>query len=326
MRLRFALMIAVLAAVFALALAVGDQRFTLGELAVALGDPGAGPAHVETILWTLRLPRATIALLVGAALAVAGTVSQAVMRNPLAEPGILGINSGAALAAVLVIVQLNSVSEAWLPWLTFAGACAMSAAIYALAWQQGTTSLRIILVGVGLSALAGAAATFISTVGDITATQRAMVWLAGSLQGSSWAKAEVLALWLVLPAALVWLHARELNLIAFGDEVAQGLGQQVHLVRGLMVLATAAISGAAVAAAGLIAFVGLAAPHIARRLIGHRHELLLPAAALCGAIMVLGADVAARRLMPPAQLPVGLMTGLLGAPFFAWLLWKKRDD
>lgn len=326
MILRFVLFVLVLTVIFVLALVLGDQKFSVEQIQTAMFTPGTGPAYIETILWELRLPRATLAVLVGAGLAIAGTVCQAIMRNPLAEPGILGINAGAALVAVLVIVHLPSVSETLLPWLTFAGACVMSAAIYALAWRQGTTSLRIILVGIGLSALAGAAASFISTFGDITSVQRAMIWLSGSLQDSRWAKVNVLALWLIAPVSLVWLSARELNLISFGDEIAQGLGQRVNLVRGLLVLAIATISGAAVAAAGLIAFVGLAAPHIARRLVGHRHEVLIPAAALCGAIMVLAADIIARRLMPPAQLPVGLMTGLLGAPIFAWLLWKKRND
>lgn len=325
MSVRIPLLILVLMALSILALVLGDQEFTLSQVKTALFHEGEGAAYIETILWNIRLPRTMLAILVGAALAVAGTVSQAVLRNPLAEPGILGINAGAALVAVLVIVQWNSVPESLLPWLTFAGACGMSAAIYALSWRQGTTSLRIILVGVGLSALAGAAASFVSTFGEVESVQRAMLWLAGSLQDSRWGKVEVLGLWLILPVAIVLVSARELNLIAFGDDVAKGLGQKVNLVRGLMVLATAAISGAAVAAAGLIAFVGLAAPHIARRLVGHRHEILIPAAALCGAILVVGADVLSRYLFSPAYLPVGLMTGFLGAPFFAWLLWKKRD-
>ena len=322
----FPVLMVVLLAVFVLSLCLGDQQLSVDEIRTALFHREEGPAYIDTILWALRLPRASMAVLVGAALGVAGAVSQSIMRNPLAEPGLLGINAGAALVAILVIIELQSVSEALLPWLTFAGACGMSAAIYALSWKQGTTSLRIILVGVGLSSLGGAAASFISTFGDITSVQRAMVWLAGSLQDSRWVKVEVLGLWLILPVALVWVSSRELNLITFGDAVAQGLGQRVNLVRGLMILAIAAISGAAVAAAGLIAFVGLAAPHIARRLVGHRHEVLIPASALCGAIMVVVADIIARRMMPPAQLPVGLMTGLLGAPFFGWLLWKKRNE
>ena len=165
------------------------------------------------------------------------------MRNPLAEPGLLGINAGAALAAVRVSVELHSVPDSTLPWLTFAGALAMSVAIYLLAWRQGTTALRVILVGVGLSALAGAGASFVTTFGETTAVQRALIWLAGSLQDSRWDKVGLLAAWLVLPMARVWLAARELDLIAFGDPVARGLGQRVDRLRALMILATAALSG-----------------------------------------------------------------------------------
>ncbi|MEP2640112.1 iron ABC transporter permease [Roseobacter sp.] len=326
MVVRFSLMVLALIAAFTLALALGDQPLSLAQLRTAVLAPDDSPAFVRVIVWDLRMPRALLATLVGMALAIAGTISQAIMRNPLAEPGLLGINAGAALAAMLVIVQLKSIPETWLPVLTFAGACSMSGLIYLLSWRQGTTSLRIILVGVGLSALAGAAASFVSTFGDIRSVQRAMIWLSGSLQDSRWNKVEALALWLIAPTAFVWCGARALNLIAIGDTVAHSLGQRVNLTRGLMILATATLSGAAVAASGLIAFVGLAAPHIARRVVGHRHHTLIPAAALCGAIMVLGADIVARRAMPPAQLPVGLMTGLLGAPFFGWLLWKKRND
>ena len=322
--IRLAGMALVLALACLAALALGDQRLAPGAVARALLAPGEGPAHVEIIVRGLRLPRAVLALLVGAALGVGGAVTQAILRNPLAEPGLLGINAGAALVAVLVIVELTAVPDSALPWLTFAGACAMSAAIWLLAWRGGSAALRVILIGVGLSALAGAAASFVSTFGEVTAVQRAMIWMAGSLQDARWDKVRLLALWLVLPMALAWLAARDLDVIAFGDSVARGLGQRVDRVRLTMILATAALSGAAVAAAGLIAFVGLAAPHIARRIVGHRHAALIPAAALCGAILVVAADVVARRLMPPAQVPVGLMTGFLGAPFFGWLLWKAR--
>ena len=206
MRTMFPVLMVVLLAVFVLSLCLGDQQLSVDEIRTALFHREEGPAYIDTILWALRLPRASMAVLVGAALGVAGAVSQSIMRNPLAEPGLLGINAGAALVAILVIIELQSVSEALLPWLTFAGACGMSAAIYALSWKQGTTSLRIILVGVGLSSLGGAAASFISTFGDITSVQRAMVWLAGSLQDSRWVKVEVLGLWLILPVALVWVR------------------------------------------------------------------------------------------------------------------------
>ncbi|MFT3689353.1 FecCD family ABC transporter permease [Paenirhodobacter sp.] len=311
------------AAVFLLALSFGDQRIPFVAVLSALR--GTAEAPVQMIVTGLRLPRAVMALLVGAALGASGALAQAIMRNPLAEPGLLGINAGAALAAVLVIVQLDGVPQGLLPWLTFGGALAMSVAIHALSWRRGSSSTRIILVGIGLSALAGAAASFISTFGDAPAVQRAMIWLAGSLQDSRWERVRMLASWSALPLALAWAMARELDVIAMGDTVARGLGQRVDAVRGAAVLLCALLSGAAVAASGLVAFVGLVAPHLARRLFGQAHARLIPGAALIGAALVLSADLAARNVMPPVQIPVGVFTALLGAPFFGWLLWRRRD-
>lgn len=314
----------VIAVLFSIGL--GEISFSPTMIWQAFIQPETAPPHVVTILWDLRMPRVTLAVLVGAALAVAGTVTQAIMRNPLADPGILGINSGAAFVVVLMIVGNVGGSVTLLPWFSFGGALVMSAAIYILAWREGTNSLRIILIGIGLGSLAGAAATFISTLGDVASLQRTMVWLAGSLQDSRWIKSAVLGTWLILPFVTIFLMARELDLIGLGDDVAQGLGQPVNLIRGVMILATAAVAGAAVSAAGLVGFVGLAAPHIARGLVGQKHTRLLPAAALVGALLVVIADVIARRAFAPVQLPVGLMTALLGTPFFAWLFWKKRND
>ncbi|WBU53937.1 iron ABC transporter permease [Paracoccus sp. SCSIO 75233] len=324
MKVVWASLILMTSAIFLLALMLGNQPVPLTDVLAALrGEALPAPQMIVT---GLRLPRAVMATLVGAALGTAGAVCQAVMRNPLAEPGLLGINAGAALAAVLVIVQIRALPESLLPWLTFAGALGMAVAIYLLSWRDGASSMRIILIGVGLSAMAGAAASFISTFGDAAAVQRAMIWLAGSLQDSRWERVQMLAIWALPGLLAAWLLARELDLIAFGDTVAQGLGQRVDTVRGLAVLICALLSGAAVAAAGLIAFVGLAAPHIARRLVGHPHRRLIPASALIGALLVLSADLAARRIMPPIQLPVGLFTALLGAPFFGYLLWRRRHD
>ncbi|KRS15698.1 FecCD family ABC transporter permease [Roseovarius indicus] len=315
-----------LVVLFLLALAVGDQRLPVGQILGALVGAEGVPAHVETIVTGLRLPRAVMAVLLGTALGVAGAVCQAVMRNPLAEPGLLGINAGAALAAMVVIVQVETVPERLLPVVTFAGAVGMTVAIFLLAWRQGTTSLRLILIGVGLSALAGAGASFISTFGDISLVQRAMVWLSGSLQDSRWIKVQTLFAWAAVPMLVIWLAARELDLLSLGDDVARGRGQRVNLLRGLMMLGCALIAGAAVAAAGPIAFVGLAAPHIARALTGRSHVTLIPASALTGALIVLAADIVARRALAPVQLPVGVVTALLGAPFFGYLLWTKRHE
>jgi iron complex transport system permease protein len=318
-----ALALAILA-LAAIGLSHGDYPVPIAEVIDALSGDAGTPPQVAMIVVELRLPRLVLGCLVGIALAIAGAIAQAVMRNPLAEPALLGINSGAALAAMILIVGVRGAPEYLLPATSFAGAAGMALAIYILSWRHGTSSLRIILIGIGLSSLASAATTFLAAFGDIRDVQRAMVWLAGTVYDSSWAKVQTLFAWMVLPVALTWMAARELDTIAFGDMTARSLGQRVNLIHGLMILMCMLLSGAAVAAAGLVGFVGLVAPHLARRLVGHSHVRLIPTAALTGGLMVMGADFVGRTIIAPAQLPAGLMTALLGAPFFAWLMWERR--
>lgn len=318
------LLAAAAAALFGLALVQGDQPLSLAQVAGALaGRDNVGPA-ATMIVRDVRLPRALLALLVGAGLGIAGAIAQTVMRNPLAEPGLLGINGGAALSAMILIVGFETTDPHLIPWSAFVGALAMALAIYGLSWRNGASSIRIILIGLGLSALAGAAIGFVSAFGDVSAVQRAQVWLAGSIYDARWEKVQVLAAWFAVPMALALLASRDLDLAGFGEHSARGLGQRIHLVVGLAILLCSLISAAAVAAAGLIGFVGLIAPHVARRLVGHRHHRLLPAAALAGGILVLAADLIGRTVIAPAQLPAGLVTTLIGAPFFAFLLWRRR--
>jgi iron complex transport system permease protein len=320
-----AILIGAIVAVLVATLAYGDYPMALVDVVTVLLNGSPETPHLEMIVLDVRLPRAVLAMIIGLALAVAGTITQAIMRNPLAEPGLLGINGGAAVAAVILIVHFNNPSFVILPAFAFAGALVMAATVYLLAWRKGTSSIRIILIGIGLSALAGAAANFITAFGDVTASQRAMVWLSGSLFDSRWAKVQILALILVIPLVLAWLSASELDVIGLGDDWARSLGQRVDLTRGFMILLCAIISGAAVAAAGLIGFVGLAAPHIARRMVGFRHARTIPISALVGALLVMLADLIGRSIIAPAQLPVGLMTALLGAPFFGYLIWQRRS-
>lgn len=322
----FACLLLTLAIASAAALAVGDQAVAPGDVIGALFAREETLPVARIIVIDLRLPRVAMAVLVGAALGVAGAATQALMRNPLAEPGLLGINSGAALAGMVVIVWVGAIPETALPVFAFAGALFMSLAIYILSWQAGVTSLRIILIGIGLGSLAGAGATFLSVFGPVAEVQRAMVWMAGSLNDSRWTKVWWLILFGLPAMAVLWAMSRDLDLIGFGDEIARGRGQRVQGVTGITILATAMLAGASVAAAGPIAFVGLVAPHIARRIVGPGHSQLFPATALTGSILLVLADLGARRAMAPAQLPVGLASVLLGAPYFAYLLWKRRND
>lgn len=294
-----------------------------GEHPLAWCDLLGGYPDAQIVL-DLRLPRALLALLAGMALGVAGAIAQAILRNPLADPGILGINAGAALAVLLLIVIVGGPSIEALALAGFAGAAVMAGALHALSWRDGTTSTRIILIGIGLTALAGGATTSLTAFGDIHDVQRAMIWLAGSVYHADWRSVQILALWLAAPLALALVAARELDLIRFSDAVALSLGQRGDLVRGLMILLCTLLSGAAVAAAGLIGFVGLVAPHMARHLVGPSHARLIPAAALIGAALVMAADLLGRSVLAPAQLPAGIMTALIGAPFFGYLLWRQR--
>ncbi|GGF74733.1 iron ABC transporter permease [Azorhizobium oxalatiphilum] len=302
----------------------GDYPVPWRELVdVLMGRPGASPQAQMAVL-DLRLPRLLLALLVGAALATAGAIVQAVMRNPLAEPGILGINAGAGLAAMVLLVALSGLSPAWLPLAGFAGAAAMAGLIYALAWRGGTSSLRIILIGIGLGSVAGAGATLLTAFGEIRDVQRAMIWLAGSVHHADWQTVETLAVWIALPLALTLAIAGELDVIRFGDAPARSLGQRVQLARALLIVLCTLLSGAAVAVAGLIGFIGLIAPHMARRLVGPTHWRLLPVAAFTGAALLAAADLLGRTIIAPAQIPAGVVTAMIGAPFFAYLLWGRR--
>lgn len=319
-----ALLLLLIAALAAAALSHGDHPFAWSELGAVLTGRATASQQAELVVLDLRLPRLLLAFLVGAALAVAGAVAQAILRNPLAEPGLLGINAGAGLAAMLVMVILPSAPVAVLPVAGFLGASAMAAAIHLLAWRGGTTSLRLILIGIGLGSVATAGTTLIATLGDIRDVQRALIWLSGSVHHANWTGVQMLALWLAPPMALVMMTTRELALIGLGDLPARSLGQRVDLIRGMMILLCTAMAGAAVSAAGLIGFVGLVAPHAARRLVGPSHAHLIPFTALLGGLLVMAADFIGRTIAAPVQFPAGLVTALIGAPFFGYLLRGRR--
>ncbi len=324
MRKSVTLLILGIFAVFLLSLRLGDQPIPYSQIiGVLTGDPDAAVA-AQLIVLEVRLPRAILALLVGMALAVAGAIIQTVMRNPLAEPGLLGINSGGALAALILIVYFRNESAHLVPWAAFAGAFLMAAAIYGFSWRSGASPVRIILIGIGLGSMAGAGASFISAFGEIAVVQQAQVWLAGSVYNAGWDKVQVLAIWLVLPFVLTMAASRELDLLSFSEMSARSLGQRVEIARAVLILLCTMISGAAVAAAGLIGFIGLISPHVARRFVGHSHHRMVPVAALVGGFLVLTADLIGRTVMAPAQLPAGIVTAILGAPFFAFLLWERR--
>lgn len=301
--------------------AVGEHSVALPDvIGIVLGLEGA-PADVFVVR-DLRLPRTLVAVAAGIGLGASGAILQGLTRNPLAAPGIIGITQGASLAAVTTLVLLPHLPAGLLPPVAFGGAATAALLVYLLAWKGGLSPGRLILVGVGVAAVAGALITVVITFGDIQRVQSALIWTVGSVHARTWSEVRALLPWLlvVLPVAL--LGARSLDNLSLDDEVAKGIGSRVELERGLLLLASVALAGSAVAVAGAVAFVGLMAPHLARRLVGPGHAGLLPAAALMGGLLVVGADLTGRTALAPVELPCGLVTGILGAPYFCYLLYR----
>lgn len=322
----------VLAAALLLTLAVMVINMGVGEYPIAPLDvirtvlrlPTANPDHAF-IVNTLRLPRMLVAALVGGALAVSGAILQGLTRNPLAAPSILGINAGAGLVAVSLIVLFPAVPAGVIPAAAFGGALVVALLIYWLAWHGGDSPIRLILIGIGLGAITSALTTLMITFGDIYNVQRAMIWLTGSVYGRTWREFWALLPWIVVFAPLALLQARDLNALNLGEDIARGLGSAVEVRRGLLLLSAVALVGATVAAAGTISFVGLMAPHLARRLVGPDHTGLLPTAGVIGSLLVVTADLVGRTLFAPLELPCGLIIAGVGAPFFLYLLWHQRN-
>lgn len=306
--------------VFAWSLSVGDFPIPISDVLASL--VGAGSDDAGFIVRTLRLPRGLTALLVGAAFGLSGAIFQRIARNPLASPDIIGINAGAAAAAVFTIVVIGG-SSLQVTVGALAGAVVTAALIYALAYKKGVTGYRLVLVGIGITAMLGSVASYLLTQAEISDAQRATVWLTGSLNARGWdhVRPLVVALAVLVPVAVGL--ARHLRVLELGDDAAKGLGTRVEASRSALLLVGVALAAVSTASAGPVAFVALVAPQVARRLVGGRSLALLPAAA-CGALLMVAADLAARRLLAPTELPVGVFTAILGAPYLLHLLARAN--
>ncbi len=294
--------------------------FDVGRTIIGI-NTGEDYANHKFVVWTLRMPRILVAGMVGMALAVSGAIMQGITRNPLADPGILGVTSGASVAAVAVIVWYD-VPSSTLPYATFGGALAMALLIYGLAWKGGTSSVRFILVGVGLSAIASSIMTTMLVFGEIREVQQAYFWLAGSVYARNWNHVEVIAVWLIVLLPLAIFSARQLNTLGLGDDVAKGLGVNVEVQRAWLMFLSATLAAIAVAVAGTVGFIGLVVPHITRRLVGPAHEGLLITSAILGAVLAIVSDLIARAVLSPSELPLGIVTAMIGAPYFLYLLYR----
>ncbi|MEX2321024.1 MAG: iron ABC transporter permease, partial [Saccharospirillum sp.] len=282
------------------------------------------------VVHALRLPRALLALLVGAGLGVSGALLQQIVRNPLASPDIIGISDGAALGAVLFLAWLaGSVSLTWLPPVAIAAAAVTATVIYGLAWTPRSTTavapIRLVLVGIALAAALKAVATLVLVMSPLSTTVQAYIWLTGTVYGAQWQDVTRLLPWplVLIPVAL--LAARALTLLGMNDEQSRGLGLAVGHYRLLLLACSVGLAGSAVAFAGGMAFVGLMAPHLARRITGQTSTGLILGAALTGACLVLLADLIGRTAFLPQDLPAGIFVSGVGAPFFIYLLYRRRS-
>jgi iron complex transport system permease protein len=307
-------------AVFAWSLSVGDFPVPIGDVLASL--VGGGSEDAAFIVRTLRLPRGLAALLVGAGFGLAGAIFQRLARNPLASPDIIGVNAGAAVAAVFMIVIVDA-SGVQVTFGALAGSIVTSLAIYLLAYKRGVTGYRLVLVGIGVTAVLTSITQYLLTRAEIFEAQRAVVWLTGSLNGRDWEHVRPIALALALLVPVTIGLARHLRALELGDDAARGLGTRVEWARGALLLSGVALAAIGTAAAGPIGFVALVSPQIARRLVRERSLALVPSA-VCGALLVISADLVGRRLFAPTELPVGVITAIVGAPYLLYLLARAN--
>jgi ABC-type enterobactin transport system permease subunit len=310
---------AVLVLLSGISLGRGDFPIGLGEVLRTLA--GLGEKAQEFVVLELRAPRIVVGLLVGLALGVAGALFQTFARNPLASPDVLGITQGASVGAVAAIV-LSSGSAVGVPLAALAGALVTGALLFLLTWRAGIDGYRLVLVGIALWSAAAALTDWLLTNAEIYDAAAAYVWITGSLNARTWDHATPLALSVAVLVPLALAASRVLGALQFGDDTARGLGVRLPLAQSAVVLAAVALVATSVAAAGPIAFVALVVPQIAVRLTGGSRPPLL-ASGLLGAVLVVGADLTTRTLLPQA-LPVGILTAVIGAPYLLWLLVRGR--
>ncbi len=303
----------------------------LGNKLLSLEVPRTWPHPWETIFFQVRLPRVLLAALVGAALSVAGVVYQGLFHNPLADPYLVGVSSGAGLGATLAIclgVQLSWAGLGAVPIFAFAGALAATAIIYGLAQVGGKTPVTtLLLAGVAVAALLSAVTTYIwLSAADAFQTMSILSWQMGSLQLANWKRVGALAPYVLVGGVIVFAGAHTLNVLQLDEDQAQLLGLNVERIKLALVAANALLTAAAVAVSGIIGFVGLIVPHAVRLVWGPDHRFLLPMSALVGGIFMIVADGLARTLLSPVEVPVGVITAVCGVPFFLYLLRRKKQS
>jgi iron complex transport system permease protein len=305
-----------------------------GSLLRAAGIPNAWAPEdsiVESALWIVRFPRIVMAIVVGAALAAAGAVMQAIFGNPLAEPGVVGVSSGAALgAATAIVLGLTGVAggllgDSAIAVFAFAGGLLATLLVYLVSRANGRTEVvTLLLTGIAVNAFAGAGLAFALFAANTASREQIIFWQLGSLNGALWSEVLVVFVVAVVGVAVAILLGRRYDLLSLGERNARHLGLDVERLRLVSIVVVALLTGVAVAFVGIIAFVGLVVPHVIRMLLGPQHRALIVFSAAGGAVLMLAADLLARTIVPGAELPIGMLTSLVGGPFFFFLLWRQR--
>lgn len=308
---------------------MGDMKLSPIQVINAL--LGNGTKMESLVVNSFRLPRILVAFLVGISLAVAGAILQGLIRNPLASPDIIGITGGASVAVVAFLAIYSDTSNSltisikWLPVGAFVGATIVALLVYFLSWKNGVSPIRLVLIGIGISSLTQAVTTLLMVLGPIYQASQANIWLTGTVYGSTWENVSILFPWTLLLLVITMVMARRLNVQELGDELATSVGSSVQRQRFTLLLIATGLTGGAVAFGGAIGFVGLMAPHIARKLVGSAFGVLIPVSGLIGAILVVVADLIGRTVFSPIEVPAGVFTAAIGAPYFVYLLYKSRN-
>lgn len=312
------ILIGLLVVGFILGNAKGTLEVSVGRIfEVLFNDDGSAE---RMVIWNIRFPRMILAALVGVNLALSGAILQGVMGNPLADPGIIGISSGAGLFAILILVVFPQY-QSLVPIAAFLGAMLAAVIIYVLAWKNGIQPIRIILAGVAVSALFGAGISSL-LVFFSDRVHGALTFMNGSLSARSWPEVQTILPYTIIGIILVIIFSQKLNILILGDDVARGLGLNVELTRFGFTALAAFLAASAVSVVGLLGFVGLIVPHSIRLIMGNDYKYMFPASALLGAVLVMFSDTFARTILSPTEIPVGIVMAVLGAPFFLYLLRK----
>ncbi|MGE7909760.1 FecCD family ABC transporter permease [Lysinibacillus xylanilyticus] len=314
-------------AVFLFSASFGDSFINpIKVLQVLIGN---GSDFDQLIIVDFRMPRIFIAAFAGMALAVAGAILQGIIKNPLASPDLIGISAGGGAAVVGFLAMFSdsnhslTVSIEWLPLAGFIGATIVGLIVYIFAWKDGVTPTRLVLIGIGVSAFMQAITTMLMIIGPIYQASEANKWITGSVKSADWSQVQIVVPLILILLLITFFITRQLNVQELGDDTAASLGQSVQKTRLFLLLLSSSLVASAISFAGAIGFVGLMAPHIARRIVGPSFGVLIPTSAAIGAILVMVADIIGRTAFNPLEVPAGVFTAAIGAPYFIYLLFRN---